>query len=84
MPSAAPGEISRLRFRGPGFVDDYLNAPEAAQAAFQDDWFYSGDLGAMNGEGAVFFKGRADDMINNAGVKFYPIEVERSCCLIRT
>jgi acyl-coenzyme A synthetase/AMP-(fatty) acid ligase len=24
----------------------------------------------------VFFKGRADDMINNAGVKFYSIEVE--------
>ncbi|MBT6857511.1 MAG: long-chain fatty acid--CoA ligase, partial [Rhodospirillaceae bacterium] len=70
------GEIGQLRFRGPGFVTNYLNAPEAAIAAFQDGWFYPGDLASMNGEGTVFYKGRADDMINNAGVKFYPIEVE--------
>ena len=70
------GEIGQLRFRGPGFVTNYLNAPEAAVAAFQDGWFYPGDLASMNGEGTVFYKGRADDMINNAGVKFYPIEVE--------
>ena len=30
----------------------------------------------MNAAGYLFFKGRADDVINNGGAKFYPIEVE--------
>ncbi|MCZ6591203.1 MAG: hypothetical protein O7B98_08710, partial [Alphaproteobacteria bacterium] len=30
----------------------------------------------LNEEGYLFFKGRADDVINNGGAKFYPIEVE--------
>lgn len=70
------GEVGYLRFRGPGFTDAYLNAPEEGRRAFRDGWFYPGDLAAMNDAGYVFFKGRADDIINNAGVKFYPIEVE--------
>jgi long-chain acyl-CoA synthetase len=32
----------------------------------------------MNADGYIFLKGRADDIINYDGIKFYPIEVENA------
>lgn len=70
------GEVGQVRFRGAAYPLHYLDDPEATARAFRDGWFYPGDLAALNEEGYLFFKGRADDVINNGGAKFYPIEVE--------
>ena len=70
------GEVGLVRFRGVGYATHYLDDPQATAYAFRGGWFYPGDFAALNDEGYLFFKGRADDVINNAGVKFYPIEVE--------
>lgn len=70
------GEVGLVRFRGAGYPTRYLDDPEATARAFRDGWFYTRDLAALNEEGYLFFKGRADDVINNGGVKFYPVEVE--------
>ena len=70
------GEVGLVRFRGTGFPTHYIDAPDATGRAFRDGWFYPGDLAALNDAGYLFFKGRVDDVINNAGAKFYPIEVE--------
>lgn len=70
------GEIGHVRYRGDGYPTEYLDDPEATARAFRDGWFYPGDLAALNDQGYLFFKGRADDVINNAGAKFYPLEVE--------
>jgi acyl-CoA synthetase (AMP-forming)/AMP-acid ligase II len=42
----------------------------------RDGWYYPGDIAIINGERYLFLAGRADDVINNAGIKYYPIEVE--------
>ncbi|NNE84659.1 MAG: acyl--CoA ligase [Alphaproteobacteria bacterium] len=70
------GEVGHVRFRGAGYPTRYLDDSEETKRAFRDGWFYPGDLAALNDEGFLFFKGRADDVINNGGAKFYPIEVE--------
>lgn len=70
------GEVGQVRFRGAGYPTRYLDDPDTTARAFRGGWFYPGDLAALNEEGYLFFKGRADDVINNAGAKFYPIEVE--------
>ncbi|TDI55169.1 MAG: long-chain fatty acid--CoA ligase [Alphaproteobacteria bacterium] len=70
------GEVGQVRFRGAGYPTHYIDDPQASARAFRGGWFYPGDLAALNEEGYLFFKGRADDIINNAGAKFYPIEVE--------
>lgn len=70
------GEIGQVRFRSAGYPTHYLDDAAATARAFRDGWFYPGDLAALNEEGYLFFKGRADDVINNSGAKFYPIEVE--------
>ena len=70
------GEVGLVRFRGAGYPTHYLDDAQATARAFRDGWFYPGDLAALNAAGYLFFKGRADDVINNGGAKFYPIEVE--------
>lgn len=70
------GEIGLVGFRGLGLTTEYLNNPEATAKTFRDGWFYPGDVATLNEDGYLFFKGRADDVINNAGIKFYPIEIE--------
>lgn len=71
-----PGQVGNIRFRAQYIATTYLNNPEAAARAFRGGWFYPGDLAAINAAGYIFLKGRADDIINNEGAKFYPIELE--------
>lgn len=72
----APGEIGQVRYRGAGIANHYLDNPEANARVFRDGWFYPGDLASIDAEGYLYHKGRADDVINNEGAKFYPIELE--------
>ena len=73
-----PGEIGLVGFKADGFPTSYIDAPEATKRHFHEGWFYPGDLAAIDADGFFLFKGRADDVINSAGVKFYPIEVEKA------
>lgn len=75
--SAAPhGTEGLVRFRHSGMVDGYLNNEAATRQSFRNGWFHPGDVATMNKEGYVFFHGRADDVINVDGTKFYPSETE--------
>jgi len=40
------------------------------------DWFNTGDLAAMDGDGYFFYKGRDDDVISSGGYRIGPAEVE--------
>lgn len=74
-----PGEIGRIRYRGPGVAPGFYKNPEPGTttgAFFRDGWFYPGDLGVMNEEGYLFLRGRAKDMIIRGGSNVYPIDVE--------
>ena len=70
------GAVGRLRVRSDHIATGYLNNPEADARAFQGGWFYPMDLAAINHDGYIILKGRADDLISADGIKFYPIEVE--------
>ncbi|MGD9924391.1 MAG: class I adenylate-forming enzyme family protein [Pseudorhodoplanes sp.] len=72
------GVVGLAGFRGECFPTEYLGNAEATARSFREGWFYPGDLAAIDEEGYFHFKGRADDVINFQGVKFYPIEVERA------
>ncbi len=70
------GSVGLLRIRSDHFATGYLNNPQADARAFRDGWFYPMDLAALNQDGYLFLKGRADNLISADGIKFYPIEVE--------
>ena len=57
------------------------SAPDPAATAAQMDaqgWFYTGDLGRLDGEGWLTFEGRSKDIINRGGEKFSAPSFRRS------
>uniref|UniRef100_A0A8U8B4Z0 medium-chain acyl-CoA ligase n=1 Tax=Geospiza parvula TaxID=87175 RepID=A0A8U8B4Z0_GEOPR len=55
---------------------EYLDNPEKTAASVQGDFYLTGDRGFMDKEGYIWFVGRADDIINSAGYRIGPFEVE--------
>ncbi len=73
VPSGAEGEVA---VRGPSIVDQYLDNPAATAASFRDGWFRTGDVGKLSADGYLTLVGRVKEMINRAGEKISPYEVE--------
>ena len=74
MPLGQWGEIC---VRGPGVMQGYWNKPEETARALHNGWLHSGDIGTMDEDGYVFIVDRVKDMINMAGLKIWPAEVEQ-------
>lgn len=72
----ASGERGEIMLRGPNMSRGYYNDEAATQAAFRDGWFRTGDLGYLDADGYLFIVGRIKDVINRAGQKISPLEVE--------
>jgi len=72
----ADGETGELCIRGPNVMLGYWGRPEETAVAIQDGWFHSGDIGYRDADGDYFIVDRVKDMINAAGFKVWPREVE--------
>jgi len=72
------GEIGEIAARGPSIHLGYHNNPSANEQAFTPDgWFRTGDLARyVDADGNVQITGRSKEIINRAGKKFFPREVE--------
>jgi oxalate---CoA ligase len=57
-------------------MQGYLGQPERTRAVFQNGWLRTGDAGYVDARGRLHLKSRLDDVINKAGQKIYPDEVE--------
>jgi acyl-CoA synthetase (AMP-forming)/AMP-acid ligase II len=73
VPAGVEGEVS---VRGPSVVDHYLDNPAATAASFRDGWFRTGDVGKLSADGYLTLVGRLKELINRAGEKISPYEVE--------
>ncbi len=73
----AQGEAGEIVARGRGVFSGYYNDPEKTEAAFWDDgWFRTGDLGVLDAEGRVTFRGRLKDMLKVGGENVAAVEIE--------
>ncbi len=70
------GERGEIVIRGPNVMKGYFGQPEATADALRDGWLHSGDIGYRDGDGYYFLVDRVKDMINVAGFKVFPREVE--------
>ena len=70
------GEIGEVALRGPQVMKGYWNRPLETSEAIRDGWFYTGDLAYMDERGYFFIVDRKKDVINAAGFKVWPREVE--------
>jgi fatty-acyl-CoA synthase len=75
-----PGEVGEIIVNGPQVFQGYWNNPSATADAFIefDDkrFFRTGDLGRYDEDGYFFIVDRLKRMINAAGFKVWPTEVE--------
>lgn len=65
-----------LLLRGPGMFDAYLSPWQPRDEVLEGGWFRTGDLARRDGDGDFFLEGRAHSVINVAGLKCFPEEVE--------
>lgn len=72
----APPGGGEIFVRSPSLTRGYLNAPPAAAASFHDGGYLTGDLGHIDDNGHIYVTGRAKLIIEVAGQKVDPIEVE--------
>jgi acetyl-CoA synthetase len=83
LPDGALGEIA-VRAPDPVMFLEYWGRPDATAAKFStvgdDRWLRTGDLGSIDEEGYLWFSSRADDVINSAGYRIGPAEIEE--CLL--
>jgi|SRR5579871_6363471 len=74
LPSGASGEVA---VRGENVTPGYPGGAEAS-APFGNGWFRTGDQGYLDAEGYLFLTGRIKEIINRAGEKIAPREVEEA------
>jgi len=65
----------------PVFFLQYWRNAEATRSKFSGHWCRSGDLATADGDGYLWYQGRADDMFKSAGYRIGPGEIEN--CLLR-
>ena len=75
------GSIGEICVHSKAFMQGYLNDESETNTALQihEDghiWLHTGDLGYMDSDGFVFYKGRIKRMIISSGYNVYPSHVE--------
>jgi fatty-acyl-CoA synthase len=91
----APGESGEIVVRGPQMLVGYWKKEQAYRESWVEiegrSFFRTGDLGRMDEDGYYFISDRLKRMINAAGLKVWPAEVEaamyqhpavKECCII--
>ena len=75
------GEEGEILLAGPTVMKEYMKHPDETAQTLRKHadgmtWVYTGDLGTMDEQGFVFFKGRAKRMIISSGYNVYPAQIE--------
>ena len=75
------GEEGEILLAGPTVMKEYMNNPEETAKTLRKhadglSCVYTGDLGSMDEQGFIYFKGRAKRMIISSGYNVYPGQLE--------
>ena len=75
------GQEGEILLAGPTVMKEYMNNPEETAQTLRTHadgltWVYTGDLGVMDEQGFIYFRGRAKRMIISSGYNVYPSQIE--------
>jgi len=71
--TGTPGQVL---VRGSNVFREYWRNPGATAAAFDGEWFRTGDIAERSADGYYTLRGRASDLIISGGYNIYPREIE--------
>ena len=71
-----PGQTGEIILKGDQIMKGYWNNPELTSRALRGGWFHTSDLGVLDEDGYLYFKGRKDFVIKSGGFLVGPEEVE--------
>jgi long-chain acyl-CoA synthetase len=71
-----PRELGEIIVSGPQIMKGYWNKPGETAESITDGWMHTEDIGFMDEQGWVYIVDRKKDMINAAGYKVWPREIE--------
>lgn len=71
------GEVGELAVRSASVMSAYWGEPELSRSLFHEGFFRTGDLGYLDDAGNLYLTSRLGRVMNIAGVKVDPVEVER-------
>jgi len=70
-------ENGEILVRGANVAAGYWQGKESKPVLGEDGWFRTGDLGALDADGNLYFKGRKKNVIvNREGMNIYPDDLE--------
>jgi long-chain acyl-CoA synthetase len=68
---------NEILVRGSGVASGYWNGQQLQPVAGEEGWYRTGDLGELDPDGNLYFKGRKKDVIvTPAGMNVYPEDLE--------
>ncbi len=75
------GEEGEILLAGPTVMKEYIKHPDETAQTLRTHadgltWVYTGDLGVMDDEGFIYFRGRSKRMIISSGYNIYPAQLE--------
>lgn len=76
-PDGVEGNLA-LRAPNPQLMLGYWQDEELTRSRFIGDWYLTGDRASRDSDGYFWFAGRDDDLINSAGYRIGPMEVENA------
>ncbi|HWZ44056.1 MAG TPA: AMP-binding protein [Candidatus Saccharimonadales bacterium] len=72
-------ESGEILVRGANVAQQYWQGKELKPVTGEEGWFRTGDLGALDEEGNLYFKGRNKNVIvTPGGLKIYPEDLEQA------
>ncbi len=72
------GEVGEIAVQGPLVFRGFWNQPDVTEKTFRGGWHHTGDIGRLDEDGFLWFKGRKPEkeLIKPGGENVYPAEVE--------
>ena len=71
-----PGQSGLIRIKCDTMTTGYVDAPELSRKMFIDGWFQTNDFGFQPSPNELVVLGRADEVLNIAGLKVSPGQIE--------
>jgi fatty-acyl-CoA synthase len=73
LPSGTAGEILLRGYITPGY---YKNPERTRETIDAEGWFHTGDVGVLEEDGSLTFRGRYKELIKTGGINVVPVDVE--------